>query len=106
MNKKFLDLKRQTRVIPIPENRKHCMNPDNYCPIALTSCLYKTKEFMISNRFIWFLESDGLITNLQSGFHKKSFYIKKFFFTLEKAWKYGIMRTLHNFALKVRLPDF
>ena len=55
-------------VISIPKNRKDSMNPDNYHPIAFTSCLSKTMEHMISNGLIWFLESNGLITNLQSGF--------------------------------------
>ena len=35
-------------------------------PIALTSC--KTLERMINKRLVWYLESNNLITKLQSGF--------------------------------------
>ena len=96
----------------------------------LTSCLCKTLERMINNRLIWFLESNGLISNFQCGFRSKrstvdhlvrletfvrEAFIKKehltaVFFDLEKAydttWKYGIMRDLNDFGLKGRLPHF
>ena len=36
--------------------------------IALTSCLCKTLERMINKRLVWYLESNNLITKLQSGF--------------------------------------
>ena len=85
---------------------------------------------MINTRLIWFLESNGLITNFQCGFRSKrstvdhlvrletfvrEAFIKKehltaVFFDLEKAydttWKYGIMRDLNDFGLKGRLPNF
>ena len=85
---------------------------------------------MINTRLIWFLESNGLITNFQCGFRSKrstvdhlvrletfvrEAFIKKehltaVFFDLEKAydttWKYGIMRDLSDFGLKGRLPHF
>ena len=85
---------------------------------------------MINTRLIWFLESNGLITNFQCGFRSKrstvghlvrletfvrEAFIKKehptaVFFDLEKAydttWKYGIMRDLSDFCLKGRLPHF
>ena len=82
---------------------------------------------MINTRLIWFLESNGLITNFQCDFRSKrstvdhlvrletfvrEAFIKKehltaVFFDLEKAydttWKYGIMRDLSDFGLKGRL---
>ena len=85
---------------------------------------------MINTRLIWFLETNGLITNFQCGFRNKrgtvdhlvlletfirESFIKKehltaVFFDLEKAydttWKYGIMRDLDNFGLKGRLLIF
>ena len=109
---------REAIVIPIPKAGKDSTNPVNYRPIALTSCICKTMERMINERLVWYLESNGLITEFQSGFRRQrgtidhlvrfeSFirdaFIKKehlvsVFFDLEKAydttWKYGIMNDL------------
>ena len=85
---------------------------------------------MINARLVWYLESQGLITNFQSGFRKqrsttdhlvrlenfiRDAFVKKehlvsVFFDLEKAydttWKYGIMNDLGDLGLKGRLPTF
>ena len=85
---------------------------------------------MINDRPTWFLESNNIITNFQSGFrHQRSTndhlvrletfireaFIKKehlvsVFFDLEKAydttWKYGIMKDVHDIGLNGRLPLF
>ena len=85
---------------------------------------------MINDHLTWFLESNNIITNFQSGFrHQRSTndrlvrletfireaFIKKehlvsVFFDLEKAydttWKYGIMKDVHDIGLKGRLPLF
>ena len=127
---KFPTSWKQATIIPIPKPGKDNTDPSNYRPIALTSCLCKTLERMINTRLIWFLESNGLITNFQCGFRSKrstvdhlvrletfvrEAFIKKehltaVFFDLEKAydttWKYGIMRDLSDFGLKGRLPIF
>ena len=127
---KFPTSWKQTTIIPIPKPGKDNTDPSNYRPIALTSCLCKTLERMINTRLIWFLESNGLISNFQCGFRSKrstvdhlvrletfvrEAFIKKehltaVFFDLEKAydttWKYGIMRDLNDFGLKGRLPHF
>ena len=127
---KFPTSWKQATIIPIPKPGKDSTDPSNYRPIALTSCLCKTLERMINTRLIWFLESNGLITNFQCGFRSKrstvdhlvrletfvrEAFIKKehltaVFFDLEKAydttWKYGIMRDLSDFGLKGRLPHF
>ena len=48
-------------------------DPSNYRPIALTSYVCKTMERMINDRLTWFLESNNIITNFQSGFrHQRS----------------------------------
>ena len=127
---KFPTSWKQATIIPIPKPGKDNTDPSNYRPIALTSCLCKTLERMINTRLIWFLESNGLITNFQCGFRSKrstvdhlvrletfarEAFIKKehltaVFFDLEKAydttWKYAIMRDLSDFGLKGRLPIF
>ena len=127
---KFPTSWKQATIIPILKPGKDNTDPSNYHPIALTSCLCKTLERMINTRLIWFLESNGLITNFQCGFRSKrstvdhlvrletfvrEAFIKKehltaVFFDLEKAydttWKYGIMRDLSDFGLKGKLPHF
>ena len=121
---------KEATVIPIPKPDKDHTDPSNYRPIALTSCVCKTMERMINDRLTWFLESNNIITNFQSGFrHQRSTndhlvrletfireaFIKKehlvsVFFDLEKAydttWKYGIMKDVHDIGLKGRLPLF
>ena len=85
---------------------------------------------MINSRLTWYLETNGLITNMQTGFRKrrgtiahlirletftKEAFMRKqhltaVFFDLEKAydttWKYGIMRDLHDLSLRGGLPMF
>ena len=121
---------KEALVIPIPKPGKDQSDPLNYRPISLTSCLCKTLERMINTRLIWYLESNGIITNLQSGFRKsrsttdhlvrletlireafrKKHHLVSVFFDLEKAydttWKYGIMKDLHDVGLQGRLPKF
>ena len=120
----------EATIIPIPKPGKDNTNPNNYRPIALTSCICKTLERMINERLVWYLETNNIITEFQSGFrHQRSTndhlvrletfireaFIKKehlvtVFFDLEKAydttWKYGIMNDLHEIGLKGRLPSF
>ena len=47
---------RQAVVVPIPKPEKDRSDPNNYCPIALTSCLCKTMERMVNNRLVYYLE--------------------------------------------------
>ena len=82
-------------------------------------------ERMINSRLTWYLETNGLITNMQTGFRKRrgtldhlirlETFIRKqhlmaVFFDLEKAynttWKYGIMWDLYDLGLRGRLPMF
>ena len=55
-------------VIPIPKPGKDPTNHTSYRPIALTSCICKAMERMINCRFVWYLESHKLLTNVQCGF--------------------------------------
>ena len=52
-------------IIPFPKPEKDHSKPENYRPIALTSCLCKTFERMVNNRLTWFLESNDVLTELQ-----------------------------------------
>jgi hypothetical protein len=85
---------------------------------------------MVNERLMWYLESNHILTELQSGFRKsrgttdqlvrlESFIREAFvcrqhvvsvFFDLEKAydttWKYGILRDLSEAGLRGRLPRF
>ena len=117
-------------VIPITKPGKDATDPSNYRPIALTSCICKTMERMINTRLTWYLESNVLITPLQSGFRKgrntldqlvrletyiREAFVNKehlvaVFFDMEKAydttWRYGIMKDLQEMNLRGRLPLF
>ena len=121
---------RKAIVIPIPKPGKNPTNPTNYRPIALTSCICKTMERMINRRLVWYLESHKLLTNVQCGFRSKrstvdhlvrfetfcreafihNQHLVSVFFDLEKAydttWKYEIMKDLHGFGVRGRLPIF
>ena len=121
---------RLATIIPIPKPGKNPTELTNYRPTALTSCLCKTLERMIIKRLVWYLESNNLITPIQSGFRserstndhlirQETFirdayvyrqHVVAVFFDLEKAydtsWRYGILKDLHDLGLKGRLPMF
>ena len=120
----------QATIIPIPKPGKDHTEPNNYRPIALTSCLCKTLERMINVRLVWYLESNNLISPVQSGFRSErstndnlvrletfirdAFVAKEHvvavFFDLEKAydttWRHGIIRDLHDLGIRGRLATF
>ena len=121
---------KEALVIPIPKPGKDSSDPNNYRPIALTSCFCKTLERMVNTRLVWFLERNNLIVDVQSGFRRQRrtvYHLVRFetfireafinkqhvvsvFFDLESAydttWKYGILRDLHDFGLRGRIPIF
>ena len=121
---------RKAIIIPIPKPGKDPTNPSNYRPIALTSCICKTMERMITRRLLWYLEAHNLLTNVQCGFRSRrssvdhlvifltfcreafihNQHLVSVLFDLEKAydttWKYGIMKDLHGFGLRGHLPIF
>ena len=128
--KQFPKSWKQATIIPIPKPGKNTSYPENYHPIALTSCLCKTLKRMVNHRLIWYLETNNLISNKQCGYKKKrgcidhltnlenyirEGFIKKehivtIFFDLEKAydttWKFGIIKDLYDLKLRGRLPKF
>lgn len=117
-------------VVPVQKPGKDPSLPNSYRPICLTSCVCKVMERMVSNRLMWFLESENLLSKIQCGFRKRrstadhlvrlegairDAFLKKehlvaIFFDLEKAydttWRYGILRTIHNWGLRGSLPTF
>ena len=62
---------KEALIIPIPKPGKYNTDPQNYRPISLTSCICKTFERMVNKRLVWYLESQGIFTNFQSGFRKQ-----------------------------------
>ena len=126
----FPDCWSEATIIPIPKPGKDHSDPNNYRPIALTSCVCKTLERMINDRLVWYLECNNILTDIQCGFRKRrstidhlvrlESYIRdaflnkqevvSVFFDLEKAndarWKYGILQDLHEAGLRGRVPQF
>ena len=126
----FPDSWREALVLPIPKPGKDKQNPNNFRPIALTSCICKSVERMVNERLIYYLEKYKKLTKFQAGFRsergtidqlvrldtfiKDAFvsgdHVVGVFFDLAKAydttWKYGIMRDLHTMGLRGNLPIF
>ena len=122
---------REAVVILIPKPNKDHSEPGNLIrPIALTSCLCKKVERMISAHLMWSLESQGLLSEKQCGFRKnhstldhlvpfetliRNAFVKKehvliIFFDLEKVydttWKHGILADLWDLSFRGHLPRF
>ena len=121
---------RMATVIPIKKQGKDGLEPTDYRPISLTSCLCKLMERMICRRLQWYLEKQSIIDSKQFGFRKghstadpllmlehdisQAFSRKRKIlavsFDLEKAydttWKWGILDSLHKIGLRGRLPKF
>ena len=57
-------------VLPVPKPGKDHLQPTNYRPISLTSCVCKVLEKMINERFVWYLESVNFLIPVQYGFRK------------------------------------
>ncbi|GBL72874.1 hypothetical protein AVEN_128069-1 [Araneus ventricosus] len=58
-------------VVPIPKPGKDKQDPNNYRPIALTSCLSKLLERMVSARLMHVLERSKWFVPSQSGFRRR-----------------------------------
>ena len=121
---------REATIVAIPKPGKDYSDPNNYRPIALTSCLCKTMERMVNNRLMWVLESKGLLALEQCRFRKnrstadhvvrfdsyirnafaKKEHVLAIFFDLEKAydttWKHGILSDLYDLDFRGHLATF
>ena len=129
-NRRFPSSWRIAAVIPIPKPNKDHSTPTNFRPISLTSCLCKLMEKMINFRLTWFLEREGCLHKLQSGFRpnrsttdclvqmssdiqeaiNRNTHTVVVFFDIMKAydtaWKHGILSSLYSFGLRGSLPIF
>jgi len=57
-------------IVPIPKSGKDHSEPLNYQHITLTSCVCKTMERIINAPLVWFLEPNGLCSNIQCVFRQ------------------------------------
>jgi ribonuclease HI len=57
-------------IIPLSKPSKEKSDPNSYRPISLTSCVCKLMEKLVNNRLTYYIESNNLFTNAQTGFRK------------------------------------
>ena len=117
-------------VIPILKAGKDGRAAESYRPIALTSALCKLMERLVANRLTWYLETHGLLCNVQSGFrrHRSTIdpiarlhdqivrqignggFVLAVFVDMEKAydmmWRKGLMLKLKQFGINGRMFDW
>ena len=95
---------REATIIPIAKPWKDCKDPNNFRPIALTSCVCKAMERMINDPLVWFLETfvrEGFLNGQHSNVISIFFDLEK---TYDTSWKYGIKKDLHDMDLRGHLP--
>lgn len=117
-------------IVPLLKAGKDPWKPENYRPVSLTCCLGKILEKMVNTRLTWCLERYNLLNKYQCGYRQhhstidqliylenaiQNTFIKRqhmvaVFFDLEKAfdktWRYNILRQLHNWQIRGKLPNF
>ena len=101
--KQFPKSWKQATIIPISKPGRNPSYPENYRPIALTSCLCKTLERMVNHRLVWYLETNNLISNKQCGY-KKTLRQHRPLNKPRKLYKRRLYkkRTYHNHLLRLR----
>ena len=121
---------RDALILPFLKPNKSGTLPQDYRPIALTSCLCKLLERMVNFRLMWYLESHNLLSPSQFGFrrarstadplaHFETYITSAFarhesvlaiFFDLEKAydttWRYHILQQLSSLGLRGNMGVF
>jgi ribonuclease HI len=61
---------RHAVILPLRKIDKPASDPASYRPISLTSCLCKIMEKLVTTRLTFYLESNHLLNDCQSGFRK------------------------------------
>ena len=121
---------REALVLPFSKPGKSGSHPQDYRPIALTSCVCKLFERMINFRLMWYLESKSLLSSSQFGFRRargtaeplarihtcitsafaRHESVLAVFFDLEKAydttWRYHILSCLHSVGISGNMGVF
>ena len=64
----FPETWKESTIIAIPKPGKNRSNPNNYRPIALTSCLGKLLERMVAKRLSYTFEKYNMLSKYQCGF--------------------------------------
>ena len=72
------------KISMIPKKDDDKTNPNNYRPISVTSCLGKILVKVMAKRLYFFLESNGLLVNTQSGFRRHRRTADNLFFLTQK----------------------
>ena len=75
---------KNAKVTMIPKTPHDAHNPNNYRPISLTKTIVKVIEKLIKNRLVFYLESNNLIIENQSGFRSNKRTIDNLFYFKQK----------------------
>ena len=126
----FPSMWRVAIVIPFLKPGKAASNPNNYRPIALTSCICKLLERVVNARLVWNLEKGNALNESQYGFRRgrsttdvlaridsfikiafaRKEHVVAVFFDLTKAydttWKHHILKKLYDTGFRGNLPIF
>lgn len=62
---------KRATLVPLLKTGQAAENPVSYRPVALTSCVGKLFERVMSSRLDWFVESYGVLPTSQAGFRRK-----------------------------------
>ena len=57
-------------MVPIQKPGKDLIDPQNYRPISLTSCVCKLYEKMVNKRLVEYLERNKLLAEIQCEFRR------------------------------------
>ena len=121
---------KQSQLIPLLKPGKPHTDKTSYRPIALTNCLGKVMEKMVTQRLIHYIESEGKVDKYQSGFrpmhttydaltriesdirlaYLRDEYCIGVFLDLEKAfdlvWQQGLVQKVRDIGIQGKLYNY